>query len=463
MKKKFSENNVSISIDNCVINVNLEQLNIIEEHKWKYTPQLYEYPYYVKNGKDIQITELLFGLYVHIEFKDKNKYNLHSDNIILKYIKHSANSFVEKNYNVIDYIQGHVSKSILYNPCWVILENDIQYYLIYCEINVLIKLTVDEYNKFKKFNDDSPRQRTWFYTNSKGEHILSRITNISTNIRHVLYSFSTNNIIKIPNDDIIDDSIPTENVSVINNSISKQEKTDIFNQKMIDFAEAIETKYDIIETIPGHIVTHGHKAGQEFNRRWKVKDENDNILYLMYCEPGCLIQLCKKSLLKIREFRKKQTDGKKITWYIGDNGYVYCRLNLMIHQVIMNYYGNGKGTSDMSVDHIDRNPLNNMYSNLRIATREEQEQNSKGIMDGTKRNRKQSAKPLPEGITQDMMEKYVVYYKECYNKEQNLYREYFKIEKHPKLDKPWITTKSNKVSILDKLKAVNDKAKELQI
>ena len=56
----------------------------------------------------------------------------------------------------------------------------------------------------------------------------------------------------------------------------------------------------------------------------------------------------------------------------------------------------------------------------------------------------------------DMMKKYIVYYKECYNKEKNLYREFFKIEKHPKLEKPWIGSKSNKISIMDKLTEANN-------
>ena len=99
----------------------------------------------------------------------------------------------------------------------------------------------------------------------------------------------------------------------------------------------------------------------------------------------------------------------------------------------MNFYGNGKGTKNESVDHIDQDPLNNCFDNLRIATRSDQEQNSKGIKNGTKRERKQNAKELPEGITQDMMRKYVVYYKECYNREKDLHREFFKIEKHPLL------------------------------
>ena len=144
------------------------------------------------------------------------------------------------------------------------------------------------------------------------------------------------------------------------------------------------------------------------------------------------------------------------------NGYVGCSINLYIHQIIMNHYGQGYGTKNTSIDHIDRNPLNNTLENLRVATREEQEQNSKGIMDGTKRARKHNAKPLPEGITQDMMRKYVGYYHEFIDKEQTKSREYFKIEKHPKLGKIWIGTKSNKIPILEKLRMVNKVVSDLE-
>ncbi len=129
---------------------------------------------------------------------------------------------------------------------------------------------------------------------------------------------------------------------------------------------------------------------------------------------------------------------------------------LFIHQIITGCYGNGKGTKHISVDHVDRDPLNNTWDNLRIATREEQEQNSKGIKEGTKRERKQSAKSLPEGITQEMMKKYVVYYHEWLDKNHTKQREYFKVEKHPKLTKPWMTSKSNKVHIQDKLCQANN-------
>jgi hypothetical protein len=72
-----------------------------------------------------------------------------------------------------------------------------------------------------------------------------------------------------------------------------------------------------------------------------------------------------------------------------------------------------------------------------------------------KRERKKNAIQLPDGITQKMLYKYVVYYKECYNRDKQLYREFFRVEKHPKLLKSWTTSKSNKVSILEKLKQAN--------
>ena len=121
----------------------------------------------------------------------------------------------------------------------------------------------------------------------------------------------------------------------------------------------------------------------------------------------------------------------------------------------MGCYGNGKGTTNISVDHIDRDPLNNTLVNLRIVTRKEQELNSKGIAPGTKKERKTNAKDLPKDITQNMLKKYVVYYQEWLDKEHTKQREFFKVEKHPKLDKIWTTTKSNKISIQEKLAQAN--------
>lgn len=78
-----------------------------------------------------------------------------------------------------------------------------------------------------------------------------------------------------------------------------------------------------------------------------------------------------------------------------------------------------------------------------------------------KRARKCTAKSLPTGLTQDMMKKYVIYYHEYLNPERTRSREFFKIEKHPRLKKIWIGTKSNKVSLQEKLKQVNKVVEDL--
>jgi hypothetical protein len=176
----------------------------------------------------------------------------------------------------------------------------------------------------------------------------------------------------------------------------------------------------------------------------------------MYCEKDTICKLCPQSYQKLLDYEK--VIDKKLSWY-NNNGYIMTHISsgklLYIHQIIMDCYGNGKGTKIISVDHIDQDPLNNSLENLRIATRKEQEDNSKGIKEGTKRERKYNAIKLPDGITQSMMRKYVVYYHEWLNKEHTKEREFFKVEKHPKLDKEWCTTKSGKVSIRDKLDQAN--------
>lgn len=74
-----------------------------------------------------------------------------------------------------------------------------------------------------------------------------------------------------------------------------------------------------------------------------------------------------------------------------------------------------------------------------------------------KRERKHTAQSLPPGITQQMMKKYVVYYREFVNlaNGKRIPREYFKVESHPKLSRSWVGTKSMKISLHEKLEAAN--------
>ena len=222
----------------------------------------------------------------------------------------------------------------------------------------------------------------------------------------------------------------------------------------------IESEYNVIDFNKGHYKNIGCQAYKYKNPYWTVVDSLGDTYILMYCEPETICKLCPNSLSKINEYETE--NHCKITWFKCGNGYIAGNNKLYIHQIIMNCYGNGRGTKNVSVDHIDQNPLNNAISNLRIATREEQEQNSKGIKEGTKRARHSSARELPEGLTHEMMPKYVYYACEHHDGAKTKFREYFRIEKHPNLDKKcWATSKSNNVSIHDKLKQAIEKLKEL--
>lgn len=186
----------------------------------------------------------------------------------------------------------------------------------------------------------------------------------------------------------------------------------------------------------------------------KKENEFKEDYKLLTCNYGIGNKQCVYS--KISAIDVDYVDSINRTWYYwkgGKSGGGYIRGHykgtcIYLHDLIMRRIEDKPG-ENYSVDHINRDKLDNRRDNLRWATQSEQNSNR------GKSNRKHNAKPLPDGITQDMLEKYVVYYKECYNKEKDKWREFFKVEKHPNLDKIWIGSKSNKVSILDKLYAAN--------
>jgi hypothetical protein len=225
------------------------------------------------------------------------------------------------------------------------------------------------------------------------------------------------------------------------------------------FNDIINEKYNVLDYIQGHYLRTGQDAGIMKNPMWKI-EQNQKIYLLMYCEKETICKLCPESYKKITDY--ENANKVKLSWFKNGNGYIMCSNGLYIHQVILDCYGNGKGTSDISVDHIDRDPLNNTLENLRTATRKEQEANSKGILDGTKRERKHNAIDLPDGISQDMMRKYVYYCHEYLDKDKTRPREFFRVEKHPKYKKVWSSSKSNKISLLEKLAQANKVVDDLE-
>jgi hypothetical protein len=213
--------------------------------------------------------------------------------------------------------------------------------------------------------------------------------------------------------------------------------------------EDIQKEHEILQTFNGKVCKMGRFAGEEKNKYWLVKNKETNEeYYIMNCGDN-MVKIDIDSIERIISIDK--------TWFLCKNGYVAADIDdkqINMHAYLMNHIGNGTSKGALSVDHINRNKLDNRLSNLRLATQSEQNQNT------GKRNRKHNAKPLPDGIQQSDLPKYVTYnaeYKKDDNGERVLFRDYFRIEKHPKLGVTiWTTSKSKAYTIRQKLQQAID-------
>lgn len=210
----------------------------------------------------------------------------------------------------------------------------------------------------------------------------------------------------------------------------------------------------ILESYPGHISQSGKAAGKMKNQYWMVQ-ENDKIYYIMYCDVDSYCKFSIESLDKISSI--KGIDGFP-TWFKMSNGYIathYENTILYMHAHIMNHFGNGRGS--LSVDHINRDTLDNRIENLRIVNQSEQNKNT------DKRTRNKNAQKLPIELDGTILPKYVTYNREkITNGNGTYYRDFFRIEKHPKLNKNWSSSKSKNVGILEKLEETKEKLEEIE-
>jgi len=219
-------------------------------------------------------------------------------------------------------------------------------------------------------------------------------------------------------------------------------------------------KLTILSSHPGHFILMGCDAGSIRNPHWLVQDENNNEYYIMYCETDCYTYFSKEDYKDIIN----PSDDIYPTWHLEKIGYVSTKshsdnfgTNIYLHQLVCKKY-NEKQYATLSVDHINRNKLDNIKNNLRFATQSQQNQNT------DKRNRKKDAKPLPDGLKQEDMPKYVLFYSEKYgkDKENPHYRYWFNVEKHPKQNgKKWSTSKAGSLTIQEKLLQAKEKLNEL--
>jgi hypothetical protein len=126
---------------------------------------------------------------------------------------------------------------------------------------------------------------------------------------------------------------------------------------------------------------------------------------------------------------------------------------ILLHRLIAYHIDNPE--LYLTVDHINREPLDNREKNLRWAT------SSLQCFNRDKVPRNKNAKPLPEEIVNEDIPKYVTWMHGI--TESGKEKHYFLIRDHPALEKGkrWETTKSLSVSLIDKLNQAREKRKEL--
>jgi hypothetical protein len=261
--------------------------------------------------------------------------------------------------------------------------------------------------------------KLWHCTNYKGHNSLIKILYGNYNFEDIMFINGDYNDYTIPN----------------------------LAFKLLETKVEPPSKYKILKIGDPVTIVNGACAREQRNMYWKVEDENKDTYYLMHIKDELFTKISKRDINKVLLF-----NDKRPTWRLFQNGYVCCTVNIKskqkvyyLHQYIMDVHTEDLTDFEKTVDHINRDKLDNRRDNLQFANMSVQNTNR------DKAARRCDAKiELPEWL--DELPKYVQYRQEIYDKTNNMMRDFFVIS-HPALDKIWESSKSMNIHLKDKFKA----------
>jgi hypothetical protein len=198
-------------------------------------------------------------------------------------------------------------------------------------------------------------------------------------------------------------------------------------------------EYELIEAGTSILILASSKANQYRNMYWKVKDNNNDIYYLMHIKNDIYTKISIEDINIILNFNEKRN-----IWYIHKNRknqYTYIGTNnngtqYYLHQIILGVHNTILKDTRMSVDHINRDKLDNRRDNLRLTDWSTQNSNK-----DMQEDRCDKVHEWPVGTKRV---KYLQYRPDYADN-----REYYYID-HPKLNGIYETSKSNKITYMSK-------------
>lgn len=406
---------------------------------------------YIKQKNNVYLLEIIFNVpYAEVMWKfiNGNKFDCRKSNIEKQYIVPTK---FPTDLTILNIYKGHYTANNatkLFNTYYEV-ENNIKekYYVINCGKDIYCYVSNNAIKPIIQYVIDN--KSTWYVaTNFKiicnvNKQIIY-MDKLICEINNKLTSDNNSSEIKHINLDKFDNRndnllvINTTSINNLNNNINIIDTiADVDITNIIDKIKQ-NKNINILQYYNGHIKSTGKSANKEMNPYFKVS-ENDAIYYIMYCKPNTLCYFSVESLDIVTNSIQ--------SWYLMSNGYIGCHnsSDIYLHRLIMQSV---QPLNDpyFSVDHINHNKLDNRINNLRWTTQSEQNMNT------GKRERKHNAQLLPVELTDKFKEKgisglpkFVNYYKEEYNKDKQLFRQWFKIEKHPLQhnDEEWNSRKSN--------------------